>query len=96
MMSSTKADTLFFNPITTHQVTPKATSHTTTTSATKPFIYSTIRWSIRTSYTPTLCPIHSYAVLYRGLAYPSTLSYRVGIGSHHLLSSGHRPSGRSA
>ena len=53
MVSSTKSDTLFFNPITAFKVTPKATSHTTTTSATKPFIYSTIRWSIRTPYTPT-------------------------------------------
>jgi hypothetical protein len=44
---------LFVNPITTYEVTLKATSHTTTTSATKPFIYSTIRWSIRTPYTPT-------------------------------------------
>ena len=53
MVSSTKSDTLFFNPITAFKVTPKATSHTTTTSAIKPFIYSTIRWSIRTPYTPT-------------------------------------------
>jgi hypothetical protein len=53
MMLSTKSDTLFFNPITAHKLTLNATSHTTTISATKPFIYSTIRWSIRTPYTPT-------------------------------------------
>jgi hypothetical protein len=52
-MLSTKSDTLFFNPITAHKLTLNATSHTTTISATKPFIYSTIRWSIRTLYTPT-------------------------------------------
>jgi hypothetical protein len=44
MMLSTKSDTLFFNPITAHKLTLNATSHTTTISATKPFIYSTIRW----------------------------------------------------